>query len=431
MIRGTGSVTQDASQLAVLRCIARLNAGGPARHVVWLQRGLAARGHRTRLVHGQVQDGEDDLSPFAYEEPLDVVEIPDLGRRIDILSDWRAFRAVAHQITAFRPQIVHTHTAKAGMVGRLAAVARRPSASRPRLVHTFHGHVLTGYFNPPLQAAVRWLERRLGRHATDAIIVLSPRQRDDIVERFRIAPAHRVHVVPLGLDLMPFAEPPTGQPLRAELGLSDGTFLVGIVGRLAPVKDHELFLRAASLLADRRPEAQFVVVGGGPREPELRSLAADLGVGDRVHFLGLRTDLARIYAGLDVLALTSRHEGTPLSILEAMAAGCPVVATAVGGVPDLLEREFSGPVGHRTFQPSSRQRGLLVGERTPEAVAATIERLMVEPTLRRTLADEARRYVRRCHGLDRLLDDVEAVYRRVLAEGGAGPPGAAPSSSSL
>jgi glycosyltransferase involved in cell wall biosynthesis len=423
-------VTENISPPAVLRCITRLNAGGPTRHVVWLERGLTARDHRTRLLHGQVQDGEDDLGSLVREGKLDVVEIPDLGRRVDILSDWKALRAVAHQITAFRPQIVHTHTAKAGVVGRLAAVARRPGASRPRLVHTFHGHVLTGYFNRLEQAAIRWFERRLGHHASDAIIVLSPHQRHDIVERFRIAPAHRVHVVPLGLDLAPFAGRPTGPPLHDELGLPDESFLVGIVGRLAPVKDHELFLRAAGLLARRRPEARFVVVGGGPREPELRSLAADLGVGDRVHFLGLRTDLARIYAGLDALTLTSRHEGTPLSILEAMAAGCPVVATAVGGVPDLVESEFSGPVGHRTFQPSSRQRGLLVGERTPEAVAAALERLITEPPLRHSLVDEARRYVRRFHGLDRLLDDVEEVYRRVLAEGGAGPPGGSPSSSS-
>jgi glycosyltransferase involved in cell wall biosynthesis len=413
----------------VLRCITRLNAGGPARHVVWLERGLAARGHRTRLVHGQVQGGEDDLGSLAAEVPLDVVEIPALGRRIDILSDWSALRAVARQITAFRPQIVHTHTAKAGMIGRLAAVVRRPGANRPRLVHTFHGHVLTGYFDPLEQAAIRWLERQLGHHASDATIVLSPSQRDDIVDRFRVAPAHRVHVVPLGLDLAPFAKPPTDRPLRSELGLAAKAFVVGIVGRLAPVKDHELFLRTARLVAERRRDAHFVVVGGGPREPELRSLAADLGLDGRVHFLGFRTDLPRIYAGLDVLALTSRHEGTPLSLLEAMAAGCPVVATAVGGVPDIFEREFSGPIDRRTFQPSSRQRGLLVGERTPEAVAAAIERLITEPSLRHALVDEARRYVRRCHGLDRLLDDIEAVYRRMLGVG-ATPPGGPPSSSS-
>ena len=399
---------------SVLSCITRLNAGGPARQVTWLVHGLTVRGHRTRLVCGRVQEGEDDLSSLARDAGLDLVEVPALGREVALGSDWRAFREVAREITSFRPEIVHTHTAKAGLVGRLAATLRRPGAHRPRVVHTFHGHVLSGYFGFPKQAAVRWAERRLGRHASDAVIVLSPQQRDDIVDRFRVAPAERVFVVPLGLDLSLYDPQTGGRPLRAELGVPDTAFLVGIVGRLAPVKDHRLFLAAAAILARKRPGAHFVVVGGGPPEAELRALGGELGIADRVHFLGLRTDLARVYASLDAVALTSRQEGTPLALLEAMAAGRPVVAAAVGGVPDILLREWRGPVESRTFRRSEQPRGLLVEGREPEAFAAALDVLIAEPARRHALAEEGRRYVRRCHGLGRLVDDVEAVYRWVL-----------------
>jgi len=403
---------------SVLRVITRLNAGGPARHVVWLERGLAARGHRTRLLAGRVQGGEDDLSTLARDARIDLAEISALGREVAVASDCRAIGAVAREIAAFRPEIVHTHTAKAGLVGRLAAALRRPGSSfgapRPRVVHTFHGHVLAGYFGFPKQAAVRWSERLLGRLLTDAVIVLSPQQRDDIVHTYRVAPAHRVFVVPLGLDVAELEHPPTGPPLRAELGIGAEHFLIGIVGRLAPVKDHALFLRAAAVLARRRPEARFAVVGGGPLEAGLRTLAGSLGIGDRVAFLGMRTDLARVYAGLDALALTSLQEGTPLALLEAMAAGCPFVATAVGGVPDLVQQEWTGAVESRSFRPSPRPRGLLVEGRDPEAIASALALLIMEPSLRSALAAEGRSYVRRCHGLDRLLDDVEAVYARAL-----------------
>jgi len=402
----------------VLRIITRLNAGGPTRHVVWLERGLASRGHRGRLLAGQVQGGEDDFSHLAREARLDLVELPPLGREIAPCSDWSAVRAVARQIAAFRPAIVHTHTAKAGFVGRLAAALRRPAAllgaPRPRIVHTYHGHVLEGYFGALTQRAVRWSERFFGHCLSDAVIVLSPAQRDDIVRRFRIAPFHRVFVVPLGLDLAELDREPAGPALRAELGLSAEHSLVGIVGRLAPIKDHALFLRSAAALVRRRPEARFAVVGGGPSAPTLRRYAAELGIADKVYFLGTRSDLARLYAGFDALALTSLQEGTPLALLEAMAAGCPIVALAVGGVPDLLTQEWSGPVTSRTFQPSPQPRGVLVEARDPQAVAAALELLLGAPELRRALTREARRYVQRCHTLDRLLDDIEAVDARVL-----------------
>ena len=413
------SVTDsDAAPPSVLNCITRLNAGGPARQVVWLVQGLAARGHRTRLVAGHVQSGEDDLSSLACDAGLDLVEVSSLGREVALGSDWRAFGAVARELARFAPEIVHTHTAKAGLVGRLAATLRRPGVRsggrRPRVVHTFHGHVLSGYFRFPKQAAVRWVERRLGHSASDAVIVLSPQQREDIVERFRIAPAERVFVVPLGLDLSPDLWEPEGRPLRTELAMPDTAFVVGIVGRLAPVKDHRLFLTAAALLARKQPQVRFVVVGGGPLQPELTSLAQQLGIAERVHFLGLRTDLARVYAGLDAVALTSLQEGTPLALLEAMAAGRPVVAAAVGGVPDILTLEWSGPVEARTFRSSERPRGLLVEGRDPEAFAAALELLLLEPSRRQALVEEGLGYVRRCHDLDRLVDDVEAVYRWVL-----------------
>lgn len=406
---------------SILRLITRLNAGGPARHVVWLEEGLKARGHRSRLISGRVIEGEDDLSQLARDAHLDYAEVASLGSAIRPWSDWTAFREVRREIAAFRPDILHTHTAKAGTVGRMAAAVhglRMISGEqfpRPRLVHTFHGHVLSGYFDPLPEAAVRWTERALGRLVTDAVIVLSPRQREDIVERFRVAPAEHVYTVPLGLDLSIFDPLPSRGSLRAELSVPNNGFLVGIVGRLAPVKDHSLFLKAVAAFSRGNPEARFVVVGGGPEEGRLRSLAATLGIADRVFFLGLRTDLSRIYADLDAVVLTSRQEGTPLSLLEAMAAGCPTVATAVGGVPDILLQEWSGPVDQRIFCRSSVSRGILVESRDPLEIASCLEGLWREPSRRLALASAGRTYVRRFHGLERLLDDVESVYRRVLS----------------
>lgn len=400
----------------ILRIITRLNAGGPARQVIWEEKGLRARGYETVLLVGRVEGGENDLSPFAAAEGVPVREIPRMAREIRPAADIAAVRALASIIRRFDPDVVHTHTAKAGLVGRMATslVNRFGFGSRRiRSVHTFHGNVLSGYFSWPKERAFRGLERLLGHAATDAVIVLSPQQRSEIVERFRVAPAGRVWIVPLALDLTPFEALPAPGSLRSELGLDEQKFIVGMIGRVAPVKDYPLFLRAAAIVANQEPRARFVIVGGGEEEAHLRGLVGRLGIAERVFFLGLRTDLARIYADLDAVALTSRNEGTPLSLIEAMAAGKPVVATDVGGVRDILTTEWEGPVRERRFMPSPEPRGIVVSERSAEGIAAGLLRLTQEPRLARAFGQAGRRYAHRFHTLPRLLDDLEEVYSAV------------------
>jgi len=401
----------------ILRVITRMNAGGPARHVAWASEGLAARGWETRLLTGDVDIGEDDLSGVAEARGLDLRRLPGLAREIDPLRDGAALAKIVAAIRDFDPRIVHTHTAKAGLLGRAAAflvnVARSP-AERIRTVHTFHGNVLSGYFPPLRQAAIRGLERALAHAATDAILVLSPQQRDEIVERFRVAPAEKVSIVPLAVDLRDSETLPPRGAFRREMGLEDADFVVGMVSRIAPVKNHEMFLHAAARTLREAPQARFVVVGDGPAAPALAQLAHTLGIEGAVRFAGTRTDLARIYADLDVVALTSRNEGTPLCFVEAMAAGRAVVGTDVGGVRDLLTSEWSGPVAQRRFAGSPQPRGLLVAPGDVEGFAAALRRLASDEALRSELGAAGRLYARRNHALPRLMDDLEEVYARVL-----------------
>jgi glycosyltransferase involved in cell wall biosynthesis len=402
----------------ILRVITRMNAGGPARHVAWVSEGLAARGWETRLLTGDVAAGEDDLSGVVDGRGVDLRRISGLSREIDPLRDGAALAKIVAAIREFDPDIVHTHTTKAGLLGRAAVFlvnATRRRGAEIRAVHTFHGNVLSGHFPPLRERAFRGLERLLAHGATDAILVLSPQQRAEIVERFRISPAEKVSIVPLALDLGVFATLPPRGAFRREMGFADDAFVVGIVGRIAPIKNHEMFLQVAARTLRTTPRARFVVVGGGPAAPSLARLARELGIEGAVRFAGLRTDLAQVYSDLDAVALTSRNEGTPLSLIEAMASGRAVVATDVGGVRDLLTREWSGSVEERRFADSESARGILVEPDDVEGFAAALNRLESDESLRHGLGAAGRLYAHRSHALPRLLDDLEEVYARVLA----------------
>lgn len=411
----------DGRPIRILRLITRLNVGGPARHVVWLSEGMRRFGYETTLLAGRPESGEDDLSDFAADKRVDVFEVPGLSRQIDPARDFAAFRHVRAKILELEPDIVDTHMSKAGLIGRWAARSVRRSRRRkgirfPRTVHTFHGNVLSAYFSPARQKALRAVERALGERATDAAVVLSPQQRDEISQRHAIVPGPKVFVIPLGVDLSDFEDLPSRGPFRREIDLAAEDFVFGIVGRIAPIKNHELFLRVAAIVAQRAPRARFVVVGGGPGLDELRRGAASLGVAGKVRFAGVRRDLPSVYADLDALVLTSLDEGTPLSLIEGMACGLPVAATDVGGVRDLLTMEWTGDITSRSFSKSDSPRGLLAASGDADALAAALTRLTEESSLARELGQAGRRYAFQHHGLPRLLEDVDRLHRIVLGE---------------
>jgi glycosyltransferase involved in cell wall biosynthesis len=379
----------------VIRVIARLNVGGPAQNTIHLTAGLAEV-YPSLLVAGQVSEGEAEMSGPARERGVEVHAIPELGREIRPWDDLIAFFRLYTLFRRERPAVVHTHTAKAGTVGRLAAVAARV----PVRVHTFHGHVFEGYFGPWATRAVILMERLLAR-VTTRIVAVSEKQAADLSQRFRISDRSRIRVIPLGLELERFRPDRIAglaPELREELGAGDEP-VISIVGRLVPIKNHSLFLDVAARLTERGRRCRFAVVGGGPEEERLRARAAELGIADRVHFLGWRTDLERIYAGSDLVALTSRNEGTPVCLIEALAAGRPVIATEVGGVADVLE-------GGRL--------GVLVGADDAEGLTAAISDLLDDPERRSALGRLGAESARRRFGVARLIEDMTALYDEIV-----------------
>jgi glycosyltransferase involved in cell wall biosynthesis len=404
----------------VVRIIDRLNIGGPAKHVVWLDRGLRAHGFEPTLVAGEVSAGEGDMTYFAAEQGVEPLFIPEMGRELG----WRDLIVIAKLVRILRrlePVIVHTHKSKAGATGRIAALIYRwatPSAIwlRPRLcrvVHTFHGHTFHGYFSAAKSSLFLSLERWLARIATDAIIVLSSQQREEIRDRFRVGGRDQFRVIPLGMDLEEFSAQPRAR-VRAELGVPPDTVAIGIVGRLCAVKNHDLLLRAAAQLAhgeEGANRARFFVIGDGELRGELEARSRELGLSERVTFTGFRRDMDRLYRALDVVALTSRNEGTPLTLIEAMACGRPVIATEVGGVVDLLGRRVRSDGRFNVWE-----HGLGVASDDDGGFADALDSLIRSPTLRDDMGERGRAFVAAHFSRDRLIRDVAALYDELLAE---------------
>lgn len=382
-------------RLRVLRVITRLNIGGPALQAILLTERLDPSRFDTMLVTGEPGPAEGDmlnLRPTALRPVLR----RGLRREISPLADARALVDLVRIVRSFRPHIVHTHMAKAGLLGRTAARL----GGAPIVVHTFHGNVLRGYFDSPRIRVFLALERALGRLST-RIVAISPRQKEEI-RRLDIAREPRLVEIPLGVDLAPFLDSPRGE-LRRELGIRNDEPLVGIVGRLVPIKAIDVFIEAMALIGRSNSQARFVIVGDGELRLPLESLARARGLDGRLRFLGWRGDLRRVYGDLDVVVLTSDNEGTPVSVLEALAAGRPVVATAVGGVPDVI---------------GANERGVLVPPRDPHSVARAVADLLARPAEAARLGHAGRSYVYPVYDIGTLVDRMERLYTDLARERG-------------
>lgn len=379
-----------------MRIIARLNVGGPAIHVSLATSGLQDVAFSSTLVTGQIGATEGDMSYLTSELGVEPVIIPELGREISPLDDLQALVALIRLMRRTHPHIVHTHTAKAGFLGRLAARL----SGVPVIVHTYHGHVFHGYFDSFKTRFFITLDQ-LAAMITDAVLTISDALKCDLLS-LHIAPAEKIRVVPLGLNLTPLAKiDGLRGAFRAELGCPPDAPLVAIIGRLVPIKNHALFLAAAQRVALAMPKVRFVIVGDGECRAELELLTRQLGLAGVVHFTGWRRDLTSIYADLSVLVLTSRNEGTPVSILEAMAAGVPVIATEVGGVPDVLKHGLLGT---------------LVAPGSLDAVAGSI--LAVLRASEHPYTVEARDWVLKQYDVARLIADLRRLYIELLAQKG-------------
>jgi glycosyltransferase involved in cell wall biosynthesis len=387
----------------VLRAITRLNIGGPAIHAILLTEALDdGVVFRSTLAAGSTAPHEGDMLDLAAAHGVQPRLVPALGREISPVDDLVALARMVQLVRELRPDVVHTHMAKAGTVGRLAAHV----CGVPLIVHTYHGHVFHSYFGRARTRVFRTIERALGL-LTDRVIVLGEGQRDEIA-RYGVAPARKLEPIRLGLELGQFldAEAARGR-LRRELGLEATTPLIGIVARLVPIKAHEVFFEAARQVHQVDPSARFLVVGDGERRAKLDALVDRLGLRDSVRFLGWRRDMREVYADLDVVALTSRNEGSPVALIEAMASARPVVSTAVGGVPEVVIHGVTG----LTVAPSNASE-----------VADSLLRLLRDPELAQRLALAGRRHVYPRYDSSRLVDDVRKLYLRELAVQGRALP---------
>lgn len=377
--------------MRVARVLTRLNLGGPARQALGADPLLAARGVTLRLYTGRPEPGEGDLFEEFRRRGVDVVRVPGLGRAPG-LGDARALVALRRELRDFRPDLVHTHASKAGLLGRLAAPA---GAAR---VHTFHGHVLEGYFPGAVSRRLARLERFLAAR-TDALVAVAHATAEDLV-RLEVVGQTPVVVSPPGVELgeLLALEGRSGA-LRGLVGAGEETFLVGVVGRLAEVKRPELAVDVFEMLARRHPRLELVFIGDGAerRALERRIEGLEGGLSARVHLVGARPDMAAVLADLDAVLLTSRTEGAPVALIEAGAAGLPVVATDVGGVGEVVASERTGFLGEDA-----------------DSLAFGLDQLLTTPGLAAEMGRRARVRVRERHSAEALARRLHELYTALL-----------------
>lgn len=384
----------------ILRIINRYNIGGPTYNAAYLSKFLPPE-YTTTLVGGSPQPHEAHSGFILDQLEVQYIEIPEMGRSVRLLDDLRAFRKICALIRLHQPDIVHTHAAKAGALGRVAA----RWCGVPVVVHTYHGHVFEGYFTGLKNRLVKWTERLLGRMTT-AIIAISPIQKQQITAQHRIVPEWKTHVIPLGFDLSRFStsQDTKRQTFRTNFGIQDNELAIGIIGRLTAIKQHELFLDAFARVAKTHERVKAFVIGDGERMHELqamwKTLATQSGIDEeRLTFTSWIKSIDVALAGLDIVAMTSINEGTPVSLIEAQAASRPVVTTEVGGVADCVE---------------DGRTGLIVRSHDAEDFAQALNRLIIRPDERAAMGRLGHAHVVERYSYHRLMKDMDELYRQLL-----------------
>lgn len=396
--------------MKIVRIIARLNVGGPARHVVWLTKALNNTEFQTSLLTGSVPEGEEDMGYFAVENGVTPFFIEEMSRELspkDIISLWKVYRQICRE----NPEIIHTHTAKAGFVGRTAGFFYRwLNRKNVKIVHTFHGHVFHSYYGNLKTKLFLFIEKNLARFVTDKIIVITKQQFEEIHHEFGVGKAEQFQIIPLGIDLEKFAEANEKRRiLRDEIKAADDEILVGFVGRLTEIKNVSLLLKVAEIYEKNKnsefPKLKFVIIGDGNTRKDLENEAESLGLKDEILFLGNRNDTDVFYAGLDIVALTSLNEGTPLSLIEAMANGKSVISTAVGGVVDLLGMVETEENGFKVCE-----RGIRIDESSAEDFYKGLLHLAKNADLRGKYAERGKNFTDLRYSKERLIKDITELY---------------------
>ena len=411
-----GKIDHTRRKIKVLRMVSRLNIGGPSIHVKNLTEALDQKKYITKLVTGTISPDEGDMSYITQFKGGVRVAVPELQREINIVKDIVALLKVTKLIFQFKPDIIHSHTSKAGTISRLAArICNVHRTKKIIIVHTFHGNVLYGYFNRIKSLIILVIEWFLATF-TDRIIAISKSQKWELSKIYRICNPNKIDTIKLGFDLTPFIHCANQKGrFRENLEIPADTLLIGIVGRMAPIKNHKMFLDAAKQIVEKsaKRNVKFILVGDGELRNFLEKYTHDIGLDDYIVFHGWEKDISKVYADLDILALTSLNEGTPVSIIEAMAAQVPVITTGVGGIKDLLgnfETQQPNPMEFKICQ-----RGILCPKDDPYAFFTALSYMITSGYLSDTDRFlEAQDYVVKNYSVDRLVSDIEKLYDRLL-----------------
>lgn len=378
----------------VLRIINRFNLGGPTYNAAYLTAGLSGE-FETMLIGGVHEEGEISSTYINDELGIDYKVLPTLRRSINFKQDQAAYREICSIIREFKPDIVHTHASKAGAIGRWAAF----NENVPVVIHTFHGHVFEHYFGKAKTQFYKSVERRLAKKSS-AIIAISPKQKEELCFKHKIASPRKTHIIPLGFDLQRFTsdKEEKRQSFRAQFELNDEQVAIGIIGRFAPIKNHRLFIEAFSKID--APHKVAVFIGDGEERANIDVWLREYGVPtEQVRLCSWITNIDWALAGLDVVALSSLNEGTPVSLIEAQAAGVPVVSTDVGGVRDVIDHQKSG---------------FIVSQEAND-FAFALQELVTSPALRRKMGDHGTSLAFERFTKERLIADVRELYLRLLS----------------
>ncbi len=390
----------------IIRILNRLAVGGPVLNAAYLTKYMAPD-YETLLVVGEKEDHEQSAEYLTKQLGIQCITIAGMGRSINPASDYFAYQKLKKLFKNYRPDIVHTHAAKPGALGRLAASA----TGVPVIVHTFHGHVFHSYFNSAKTRLVIKTEQYLGRKS-DAIVAISRQQKNELVYDFKIAPEEKFHLVPLGFDLdrFRFGQEEKRKKFRNEFALAEDEIAIGIIGRLVPVKNHYLFLKGLKhVLSNTSKKVKAFIIGDGETRSDLENVAAEVSIPfttekDLQHphplvFTSWRSDVDVINAGLDIMTLTSANEGTPVSLIEAQAANKPIVSTRVGGISDIVVEG---------------ETALLADVLDTQTYCNHLLKVVEDDELRKRLGSNSSGHVAEKFSYQRLVKDMSALYYELL-----------------
>lgn len=386
-------------KIKIVRIINRFNIGGPTFNATFLTRYLSDE-YETLLLGGVPDDGEKDSLHILKKYGIEPIIISELSRSISLNKDRKVYSKIKKIIQEYQPDIVHTHASKAGLLGRLAA----KSAGVPVIVHTFHGHVFHSYFGKAKTALFKNIERYLAKQST-GIIAISKLQKKELVEDHKIVKESKVKIIPLGFELEQFNQEKEAkrEVIRDKYNISEGEIAIAIVGRLAPIKDHSFFLSVIEKLAVKiNRKIKVFIVGGGSEFDQIASRVKEINHSNvEIIMTSWVLDIAIFNAGMDIVCLTSKNEGTPVSLIEAQATGIPVVSTNVGGVSDIVV---------------NNEAGYIINHGDIETYVEKLRLLVEDKELRLRFGTFGKEFVVERFGYQKLVSSMDEYYKELLDE---------------